>query len=294
MPALRAYVANCLIGGETMTQSGSSFSRNRVTLSCGGFTFLFIQCQEVVLGQISQFEGRHAETTQVVVENVEVGELPKVLKILGRICWLLSFAGMSRVVPYGYDFPDGRGNASHSGVVGFSRYFRPTLEIRDGAVVRNFVEQTYPNFARLEKRRKLPAVIDYLVQSDRPNQPSELRLITVFALLENLKDTYAKSKSFPYIGGAYRTSPGARSPKYTFQQLLCLMLKDVKMKKGLKRVKDLRNEVNHSGLSHLSHRSQWAMYERIQDLLREYLLRLLGFRGMYFKYSSAGSAPAAV
>lgn len=294
MHTLRAYVANCLIGGHTMTQNGTSFSRNKTDFVCGGYTFSFTQRQEIVIGQTSQFEGRHAETSEVHVQDVEAGEVPSVLKVLDRICWLLSFAGMSRVVCYGHDYPSGSGHTTRNAVVGFSRYFRPTLEIRDGAEVKRFVEQTYPNFTQLEKLRRLPAVIDYLVQSDRPNQPTELRLITVFVLLENLKDTYAKSRKFPYVGGAYRTTSGARAPRYTFEQLLTLMLKDVKMKKGLKRVKDLRNEIVHSGLSHLPHRSRWAMYERIQDLLREYLLRLLGFTGTYFKYSSDGSAPAAV
>jgi hypothetical protein len=62
----------------------------------------------------------------------------------------------------------------------------------------------------------------------------------------------------------------------------------------LKRIVKLRNEIIHSGLSQRSHPQGWVMYEKIHDLLREYILRLLGFHGTYLVYSSASNAQAAV
>jgi hypothetical protein len=68
------------------------------------------------------------------------------------------------------------------------------------------------------------------------------------------------------------------------------MLRLVDMRRVLKPVVALRNEIIHSGLSRKSHTRQWRMYERIQDLVREYLFRLLGYHGEFFTYASGGMA----
>ena len=70
------------------------------------------------------------------------------------------------------------------------------------------------------------------------------------------------------------------------------MLNEVGMKKGLKRIIRLRNEIIHSGLSRKSHRAQFTMYEKIHDIIREYLLRLLKYHGNYLIYSSASNTIA--
>ena len=62
------------------------------------------------------------------------------------------------------------------------------------------------------------------------------------------------------------------------------------MRKGLKQIVSLRNEIIHSGLSRKSHSRQMIMFERIQDLVREYIFRLLGYRGEFFTYASQGMA----
>lgn len=126
----------------------------------------------------------------------------------------------------------------------------------------------------------------------RPNQPTECRLIFAFVLLENLKESFARSRSIPYVKGFFRVSIAAKARAYKFEELLDLMLKDVGMRRGLKRIVKIRNEIVHSGLYLRPHSKRWAAYERIHDLLREYVLRLLGYHGDYLTYTSASNSSA--
>lgn len=277
-----------------ITAQGTSYIRDTVEFHCGGQIFVLKQKPNVVTGQMSDFRGRFCETSEILVRNVQPSDVQKTLQAIDRICWLLSFAGLSRVLCYGHDYPDGGSNQSRHAVIGTAEFFRPTLEIRDGALVKSFIEQTYPNFVRLEKSRKVNVVVDYLLQAERHGQPTECRLIFAFVLLENLKDTFARSKSIPYLKGFFRKDSRPNGPKYSFEELLELMFREVRMRRGLKRILKLRNELIHSGLSRKSHHQKWTMYEKIHDLLREYILRLLGYHGNYLTYMSASNAQAAI
>lgn len=295
MSDLRAYIANCLIGGHTITKNGNSWIRDTVEFKCDGQIFVMKQEAAVITGNISEFRGHFCETSEILVNDIVPDDVPKNLLEIDRICWLLSFAGLSRVLCYGHNYPDGSNCKVRHAVVGAANFFRPTLEISDGATIKSFVEQTYPTFVRLEKVRKLNVVIDYLLQAERQNQPTECRLIFAFVLLENLKDTYAREKGFLYHNGYFRKDKEKpNGQKYYFKELLLLMFQEVQMQPELESVINLRNEIIHSGLSHMSHSNQWAMYENIHDLLREYILRLLGFRGTYLVYSSASNTQATI
>lgn len=290
MPNLRVYVANCLMGGDTVTRTGTSWVRNLVEFSCGGKTIVFTQRDNIAKGSVSGFVGQFCETSEVLVRDVAAAELQKVLTVLDRLCWLLSFAGLSRVMWYGYDYPSDSKLGYRRSVTGMANYFRPVLDVRNGTSVKEFVRQVFAAYAKLEKRRRLNSVIDYLVLAEYPNQPTELKLMLAFVALESLKDTYARGNSIPYLRGAFRKAPKPNSPKYSFEELLHLMLREVKMKKGLRTIVKLRNEIVHSGLSRMAHRRKWAVYEKTHDIIREYMLRLLGYRGNYLTYASGGNA----
>jgi hypothetical protein len=216
-------------------------------------------------------------------------DVPKTLKAIDRICWLLSFACLSRVVCFRHEYPDGSGLGTTHSVFGVADFFRPTFEIRDGSVIRSFIEQTYPTYCKLEKSRKLNVVIDYLLQAERLQQPTECKLILAFVLLENLKDSFARKNGIPYRNGAFRKDNKPKSAKYKFEELLELMFLELRMRRGFKRVVKLRNQIIHSGLTNKSHNQNWSMYEKIHDLLREYILRLLNFKGRYRTYASASN-----
>lgn len=291
MSDLRAYVANCLIGGHAITQNGSSWIRDTVEFNCDGQVVLLKQKACVITGNVAESTGRFCETSEILVKDVAPNDVPKILAVIDRICWLLSFAGLSRVLCYGHNYPDGSIHQVRHTVFGVADFFRPTLEIRDGEVIKSFVEQTYQNFVQLENSRNLNIVIDYLLQAERQNQPTECRLIFAFVLLENLKHTYARAKQIPFVDGYFIKPSGKR---YYFRELLQMMFSEVGMSPDLNNAINLRNEIIHSGLSQDQYHTQWGMYENIHDLLREYILRLLGFHGTYLVYSSASNAHAAV
>lgn len=294
MADLRAHVANCLIGGEGITDLGKGSSiRNTVTLTCEGRKFIVTQQKDVIKKPASYFTGHLSETTQILVPNVAKSAIPKVLTTIDRICWLLSFACQSKVVCYGHDYPAEALGVRRS-VMGTTRFFRPVFDIRDGAVIRKFIDQTYPAYTQLEKSRTLNVAIDYLLQAERESLPTECRLIFALVLLENLKHTYAVSEGIPFIKGFFRIGPSPKDATISFKAMLTRMFKAVGMTPALDDIVSLRNSIVHSGISGLTHHANWEAYEQIQDVVREYLLRLLGFKGSYALYSDVNGAKAVI
>lgn len=285
---LRVFVANCLMGGDEFTRNGNHRIRDRVVFNCGGRSFLFRQKPEIVKNQLSQFKDRFAETTEVVVTDVAVNDLQDVLAAIDRICWLLSFVGTCRVMRFGYEYPNGSGLVSQQSVSGIGRLSRPVLNICDGKRVKSLVEQTYDKYTQLEQVRKLPVVIDYLAQAEVPSQVIEVKAVLAFVALECLKHTFAVEKGIRYENGAFRKPARVpkKSDKYTFKELVGLMLDSVNMSHNLDASYLLRNELIHSGFSSESFNRRRELYEDVFDLIREYMLRLLGYRGRFALYSN--------
>ena len=154
---------------------------------------------------------------------------------------------------------------------------------------------TYAAYEKHHSKRKLPVVFDYLLQTQLPLQNMEASLLLLFVALENLKDTYASGAGIPYLRGFYRKASPAghkgRPPHYSFKELLETMFNEVGMTPDLKPVIELRNEIVHSGLSRTPYVEQRRLYDVGHDLVREYVLRLLEFRGTYFLFSSSNHSP---
>lgn len=289
MPKLTAYIANLLIGGHEVTHlPNDSWVLDIIRLNCNGREFLFRQNLDVISSKVRSPVGTLCETTVVEVENVNPSELAEILKTINAICWLLSFATQSRVVCYGHDYSDGTTLGSRQAVIGVANHFRPVFDFNDSGLIKSFIEQTYPTYKQLVEKRRLYAVFEYLYQAERATQPTEIRLLLLFISLENLKDTYAKDTGIPFIEGAFRKTKRQHErigKTYSFRELLTKMLHTVHMRSELQQMVNLRNEIVHSGLSHKSHSEQIAIYEEVLDLLREYILRLLDYRGEYQTYS---------
>jgi len=285
---LRASVANCLMGGNTITQKGDSCIRDLVEFDCGGYRFVFRQRPEIAHHKIEQFKDTLTQTTEVTVADVAEDKVQEVKTAIERICWLLSFAGTCQVIPFEYEYPNGSGLTHTFTVSGVAQYFRPAFEISNGTQIKSFVEQTYNNYACLEQSRKLNVIIHYLNQAELPKQPMEIKLILVFVALESLKHTFAQSQGFRFVDGYFRNAkwkPKDKGNTYYFATLVKMMLKDVGMSYDLKVAKDLRNELIHSGFSDETYNAKNELYADVHDLLREYLLRLLGYRGLYSPYA---------
>lgn len=289
---LRAFVANCLMGGDTVSGASERRVRDVVTFECGGRCFQFRQRPEVITGKLDQFVNRFAETTDVLVADVVEGNVQEVKNSIERICWLLSFAGTCRVIPFGYEYPNGSGLMHMTSVSDVAQHFRPVFEIRDGTRIKSFVEQTYDNYIRLEQSRKLNVIFDYLAQGEVRNQAMEVRTILSFVALESLKYTYALTKPNKYLrnnnGNGFvkaKKKKNGNDDIWGFKALVEDMLKDVGMVAALSSAYDLRNNLIHSGLPSIPFAEQLRLYEDVHDLIREYLLRLLGYRGRYSPYA---------
>jgi hypothetical protein len=283
---MRAHVANCLVGGHELTRRGNKLTRDRIDFDCGGYRFQFTQTEAVVTGKLDGLLGRFVPTSEVVVAGVAESAVGEVRAVLDRVCWLLSFVGTCRVGCYGHEYPNGSGLVAKQAVSGTAQFFRPVFELRDALLVKRFVEGSYDAYYKLEGPRKLNVIIDYLAQAERGQQVLEVKLVLLFVCLESLKDTYARSSGIPYKKGYFwRTSPNSKETRFSFEELLTLMLDDVRMQCALKPVVRLRNELIHSGLSREPFHVLQGLYEDAHDIVREYLLRLLKYRGPYTPYA---------
>lgn len=287
-----AFLANCLAGGDEISQKANgSFIRDTIRWELDGYQVILKQREDVILGEISDFKKRWVDTSRLIIENVLERDLKKVQSIVANIAALLSFAGLSQVRVFGHEYPMGSGKQSFTSSIGNCVYFRPTINILNGYELKNFIVNCWGGFKRNKEVRKLPIVFEYLATAEATILPMELKLITLFIVLESLKDTYAKQYSIPFVNNLYRkiSSPPranpAREPIYGFRELLSLMLSEKTIRKGLTRIISLRNDIVHSGLTRKPFRSLWKTYCNAHDIIRLYLLKILEYSGDYCTYS---------
>lgn len=288
---LKAFLLNCFVGGETASaHPEGGWIRNKIELSLGGYDIKILQRPWVINAKLSEYRGQAVDTTTVIVSDVELEQREEVLELLQGLSYLLSFATYSDVALRGWEHldehPDNEPWAENWAVVARTGYFRPTFDIRDGKEIRVYLENTCESYFRFEEIRKLRVAIDLLVSAETLRLPLELRLTTLFVLLENLKSTFAQEQGYPFKKGYYRKSSGG---KLFFATLLAEMFEKVKMDSpDLSAIKKLRNEIIHSGISQTPYDYQEEIYDSCQDLIREYLLRLLGYTGPFRLYSGRG------
>lgn len=288
MPELQAFFSNCPLAGDERSLYGNVWRYDTIRIRYRRFEFRIVQRAEFLLKH-NEHQNEPVYTTDVYVANVTPQNLKRVERLLHELSWLLSFATYSDVAYFGYKL----GNIGEQrSPVGRFRHYRPTFETGNGAAIKSFVEQTWPLFSRLWRKRKLNLIIRYLLLADRNEQPTEVRLILSFVTLETLKTTYATSARIPLVKGQFRkiSSPAKPNPKkepaYTFKELLRLMLREQRMgRTALTDIIRLRNTIIHRGMSAASHQRLWASYEACHDICREYILRLLGYKGFYWPYT---------
>lgn len=286
-----AYYANCLSGGDTISADpGGGWIRDKIIWNFNGHKIILHQNKDIITKPIGELRNIWIASSKLIIKNIPLSKVKYAENISKDIGWLLSFAGYSRVCVYGNEYPSGSGSLKLFSTVGVSRYFRPTIDIRHGKKVKDFIEQCLPNYRKLKRKRKLPEIFDMLISSEA-SIPIELRLVSVFIALESLKDTFAKVNGIPYANGFFRilsTPPKANIGKekiYSFEKLLSLMLKEYNIEKGLKRIITLRNDLIHSGISRRPYASKMKIFETCHDVIRLYLLKLLGYSGKYCCYS---------
>ena len=188
---------------------------------------------------------------------------------------------------YGHNYPDCTPHKLLNSIHRPGQEADHVINPADGAAIRKFVDQTYPQFKALESARSLKVVIDYMLQAARPGLPMECKLVFLSVLLENLKHTYGTHLQYAIKGGKF-VDPVTKA-RLGFQDMMNLMFSAVGMAPGLQPLVDLRNEVLHTGVASLTHAQQKLQYDAATDLIREYLLRLLGFKGNFDVSPTGGS-----
>ncbi len=273
--------------GVDFTIIGSKQVRNKISLQLPGFKVDLIQDHALIGKSYINIVGKQLQTTELIIYNVAPYRVDAARCLTKHMAWLLQFACLSSVAVCGFEYPEGSGKWSEFPMHGGVQFFRPTIDTDSGHAVQGFIHSVFKNYVSLNRSRKLPVIFDYLTNAERPDQPVEIQLMMVFVALESLKDTYARSKGIPYFCGYFRKSPNPtrRTPTYSFEELLKLMMHEVGMRRGWKRIVKMRNEIVHSGISRKPFKARVQMYDRCHDILREYLLRLLGYRGEYMSYS---------
>ena len=281
-----AQIANYFGGGNERTDyPNGGWSWNILSFKIARYKVKIIQDMDIIrqntrpIGMIPTSE----------IQIIGVGDFEEGRRVVNDICRILSLASFSQVVPYHYSF---RGRAITINITGEAMCFRPLITLSNGNAAKLFIEQVWPIYRRKKKTRKLAELIDMLTIAELPTQPLEIQLANMFIIMENMKSTYARSKKIPFFKGYYRkisSPPKAmnKEQKYTFKELLSMMFDEVGMQPRLKRILNLRNEIIHFGLSRKPYTSLRNDYEYCHDIVREYLLRYLGYRGEYLIYSSA-------
>lgn len=217
--------------------------------------------------RLTEVSGRTVHTTTITFARLSPRRRARAESVAVDVCWLLAFATMSPVRPFRFAF----GNTSR-GLTTTQRAqsFIPTIALATELQVRDFLLATWTQYRRLARSRKLRRVIDYLVISEHPDQPIEVRTLLLLTALESLKSTH---------------SPGRRGD---FERRVRTMLLQVGLRPGLKLLVKLRNRLIHEGLAGVPYSSLSSHQARLHDLLREYLLRLLGYQGCFLLYSQSG------
>ena len=274
MSNLRAYVMNSKVQGESFSEEvDGKVVRDTSVFTCEGQRFVL--------------QTKPEQRAEILVENVGPQQVTATMEAIERICWLLAFATQSQVACYGHNYPDCTPHKLLNSIHRPGQEADHVIDPADGAAIRKFVDQTYPQFKALESARSLKVVIDYMLQAARPGLPMECKLVFLSVLLENLKHTYGTHLQYAIKGGKF-VDPVTKA-RLGFQDMMNLMFSAVGMAPGLQPLVDLRNEVLHTGVASLTHAQQKLQYDAATDLIREYLLRLLGFKGNFDVSPTGGS-----
>lgn len=274
MSNLRAYVMNSKVQGESFSEEvDGKVVRDTSVFTCEGQRFVL--------------QTKPEQRAEILVENVGPQQVTATMEAIERICWLLAFATQSQVACYGHNYPDCTPHKLLNSIHRPGQEADHVINPADGAAIRKFLDQTYPQFKALESARSLKVVIDYMLQAARPGLPMECKLVFLSVLLENLKHTYGTHLQYAIKGGKF-VDPVTKA-RLGFQDMMNLMFSAVGMAPGLQPLVDLRNEVLHTGVASLTHAQQKLQYDAATDLIREYLLRLLGFKGNFDVSPTGGS-----
>lgn len=289
VPDFIGYLSNFLGQGEEMTENSSgAVTRNKIRLKLGQFDAELIQSDDAILKMPVKFRGTNSITTTVTIRSLAPEDFETAKRSMVSLALLLGFASYSDVAFCGYEFAVGDKLASRWQPIGVADYFRPAIDIRDGAAVRSFVESSWSGFESQRTARRLSTVIYCAVAPETFRLPLEMKLTTIFVLLENLKSTYAATAGYVFNKRFWASTLNPRV-QIPLKILLTEMLSRVGMSICVDKIAELRNNIVHEGISSMDYNDQFSIYDECQDIVREYILRLIGYKGEFNLYSDCRS-----
>ena len=244
-------------------------------------------------------------TSNVIIDNCDFDRGKEFANDLSS---LLSFVTQSSVVAYSYKLDK---IGEFSAVNGFVGDGRPVFATGEEERIQSFVEMCWSNYQIFKTKRALSGLFRMVALSDLPILPIETKIGMIFLAIESAKTYFAISESVNL--GISEDSNGnfmLGKHKLYFKEIINLMIDSVGMSlesRLIDNIAALRNAIIHRGflregdpytaslfgklsppsdVSNLFKRII-SEYEIAQDFLREYILRLLGFKGEYCSYSGA-------
>lgn len=200
---LVCYLSNFLVLGiETTDTKTGGWIRNKICLSLVGLSIEIIQEPEYINAKKSDFRGQFVESTKLIVKNIDEKDIDSIVEIVHKISVLLSFATSSEVRFYGWNI-EGT-NRSHFWTTRGKYYcFRAPFCCVDTSHIKHLLESCFDTYLIVYEQRALNVVVDMFNTPEVNNLQLELKLATLFILLENLKSSYAKYKGYKYKNGFY-------------------------------------------------------------------------------------------
>jgi hypothetical protein len=303
MPVFRARIVNLPGYGEHTTRhKNGGWTRDKTLLKLSGHAVTIKQRKSALKFDNNKWRGKQHGTSTIFVSKVK--SLEEGIAVVDDLCWLLSFAHSSHIQAYHYSY--GKKAQGH-GVNGSYNNWRPPFHSGWGEVS-DFVQQAWPQYQKLKATKPLPAFIHMIGSSDLGSGGLlEAQVSASMQCLESIKSYFAISEGSRYQISEARNGTFRKAGKeMPFEQLLKLTLQDVRMTlpSSFKEIKRLRNALVHRGFIRESdaitkfifgaappggmHNAMFGVMEDAQDILREYMLRLLGYKGKWCAYSLKG------
>jgi hypothetical protein len=291
-----ARLANCPLGGvewtEVQKDNKQWKTKNLIRLQAEGFE-LELHQQPDLWKTAYALAGQCVDTTDLFVRNVPENAVERLRSTILHVCELLSFATESRVLPYFSEYPAGSGKWSSQSMVGTIQLWRPPFEEPDE--VKYLVDMCFDRYVSLRNRRKLHVTVDYVHHSVMKGLAAEVHVGLACITFENLRDSFARDEGYPHIAGYFQEKGTVKkdpSSRVGIKRHLEEMFNAVGMMADAQRIVDTRNEVVHTGLYGRGDVAE--IHDFLETALREYFLRLVGYRGKFRPYAGGSPPPITI
>lgn len=302
-----AKIANLIGWGEATTRRGDGWTRNKFKIKLEGHAVTIVQRARVLKMSVNAARGKLIESSTVRVAGIQSYEQGR--ELVEDLCELLSFARHTRIAAYEFRF--GNRKTGHS-IVAACNQFRPPFGAGVGELS-DFITQVWPAYRAQKNARALRGLIHMITLTDAEGTVLETKVTMAMQCLESIKTYFALAEGHRFSITETREGKfiNARGKEVSFRDLLTHALRDVGMPlpASFTQIVRLRNALIHRGFIRETDRvTQYifgalppgAMFnaifetmEHVQDIAREFVLRLLNYKGLFLLYSKC-NGPAKV